>query len=302
MWEECKDIVRKTLLSILPSLSHEYLACFGKSKSEGGYRCFEVLGFDIILDEQLKPWLLEVNHSPSLHCDTDLDTQVKSSVVRESLLLGSLRRQDVLLSHTPTAKDGGTDDTAMSIPKQTSAPTNQEECLDEAKVQELRTQCEDALLSGFDRIYPLSTASVDNFSRRQELYTRIEQHKGTLLKESLSVQRRREYTQLLRRERELNEALERERTKNRKPWGSSCFTGSQASKKLTQKSASDRAPGSFERTSAVERLKLKGSRRRKTASKIIPILQNHRKASTPRRMSVRVQFIPPRKTLSFPET
>lgn len=29
-----------------------------------GSRCFEVLGFDIMIDHTLKPWIIEVNHLP----------------------------------------------------------------------------------------------------------------------------------------------------------------------------------------------------------------------------------------------
>ena len=35
--------------------------------------CFEIFGFDIILDENCKAWLLEVNHAPSFETDTPFD-------------------------------------------------------------------------------------------------------------------------------------------------------------------------------------------------------------------------------------
>lgn len=49
--------------------------------------CFELLGFDIILDEKLKPYVLEVNHTPSFSTDTPLDTLIKKNAIRDSLQL-----------------------------------------------------------------------------------------------------------------------------------------------------------------------------------------------------------------------
>jgi hypothetical protein len=46
-----------------------------------GGNCFEVFGFDVLLDDDLHPWILEVNFSPSLACDSPLDMRVKSSAL-----------------------------------------------------------------------------------------------------------------------------------------------------------------------------------------------------------------------------
>eukprot|EP00924_Labyrinthula_sp_SR-Ha-C_P011373 augustus_masked-scaffold_36-processed-gene-2.34-mRNA-1 protein AED:0.33 eAED:0.33 QI:0/-1/0/1/-1/1/1/0/889 len=42
---------------------------------------FELLGFDILINEDLKPWLIEVNSSPSLLVETDLDLRIKRKVL-----------------------------------------------------------------------------------------------------------------------------------------------------------------------------------------------------------------------------
>jgi len=43
--------------------------------------CFELLGFDVLIDENLKPWLLEVNLSPSLNTESPLDIKIKSMLM-----------------------------------------------------------------------------------------------------------------------------------------------------------------------------------------------------------------------------
>ena len=42
--------------------------------------CFELLGFDIILNSDLTPMLLEVNHAPSFATDSPLDYEVKKNL------------------------------------------------------------------------------------------------------------------------------------------------------------------------------------------------------------------------------
>jgi tubulin polyglutamylase TTLL6/13 len=49
--------------------------------------CFEILGFDVMLDSRLKPWLLEVNHTPSFSTDTPLDFEIKKSLILDTLNL-----------------------------------------------------------------------------------------------------------------------------------------------------------------------------------------------------------------------
>jgi tubulin polyglutamylase TTLL11 len=53
-------------------------------------RCFHIVGFDVLLDENLKPWLLEVNHSPSFNIEADgevseIDVEIKKNVLSDAL-------------------------------------------------------------------------------------------------------------------------------------------------------------------------------------------------------------------------
>ncbi|XP_048003161.1 tubulin monoglutamylase TTLL4-like isoform X6 [Leguminivora glycinivorella] len=80
LWSSMKDLVIKTVISGEASISS-----LTKANITSRYNCYELFGIDVLLDEDLKPWLLEVNISPSLHSASPLDTHVKGPLVRSVL-------------------------------------------------------------------------------------------------------------------------------------------------------------------------------------------------------------------------
>mmetsp|Transcript_25004 Transcript_25004/g.28705 ORF Transcript_25004/g.28705 Transcript_25004/m.28705 type:complete len:375 (+) Transcript_25004:694-1818(+) len=83
VWEEIKDVIVKSLITVQPSLSHAYRAC--RPHDIENSHCFQILGFDIMLDKKLKPWLLEVNQSPSFGTDSDFDYDLKLSLISDTI-------------------------------------------------------------------------------------------------------------------------------------------------------------------------------------------------------------------------
>ena len=86
------DLIIKTLISVQSDLLHNYRMCQPNEKTYG--MCFEVLGFDVLIDQNGKPWLLEVNQSPSFATESDLDYQVKHKVITDTFNLLGLTKQD----------------------------------------------------------------------------------------------------------------------------------------------------------------------------------------------------------------
>ncbi|KAG1683767.1 Tubulin polyglutamylase TTLL4 [Nymphon striatum] len=82
LWENINDIIIKTIISCEASVTGMM-----KRYVKTQFNCYELFGFDIMLDEKLKPWLLEVNISPSLHSNSPLDASIKGQLAKDLLNL-----------------------------------------------------------------------------------------------------------------------------------------------------------------------------------------------------------------------
>ncbi|XP_049840458.1 probable tubulin polyglutamylase TTLL2 [Schistocerca gregaria] len=76
LWQKVAALVVLTVLSHSPSVPTTA-------------NCFEFYGFDVLVDSSLRPWLLEVNLSPALGNDCDVDAAVKKPMLHDMFdLLG----------------------------------------------------------------------------------------------------------------------------------------------------------------------------------------------------------------------
>ncbi|XP_072555361.1 tubulin polyglutamylase TTLL5 isoform X4 [Paramormyrops kingsleyae] len=83
--------------------------------------CFELYGFDVLIDSNLKPWLLEVNLSPSLACDAPLDLKIKASMISDMFSLVGFVCQDPLLRQTQAGR-GPPDPSSRSQARKAQRP------------------------------------------------------------------------------------------------------------------------------------------------------------------------------------
>jgi hypothetical protein len=89
MWSRIYDVILKTL-----ACGEHYVLSAMRKNNMHRLNCFEVFGFDILIDSDLKPWVLEVNLSPSLATDAPLDLKIKTNLITDTLNMCGLRKFD----------------------------------------------------------------------------------------------------------------------------------------------------------------------------------------------------------------
>ena len=107
LWGEIQQVAVKALIAVQPTLAQAYASC-RPGPDVHPFSCFELLGLDLLVDERGRPWLLEVNHSPSLACDTTLDRDLKDALLADTMLLCSFSAAEAqLLRRANRPSSGG---------------------------------------------------------------------------------------------------------------------------------------------------------------------------------------------------
>jgi tubulin polyglutamylase TTLL5 len=74
LWSRIIELVLRSLLAVQDAIPSQP-------------NCFELFGFDVLVDDAHKPWLIEVNASPALARDNPLDCVVKEALLADTLRL-----------------------------------------------------------------------------------------------------------------------------------------------------------------------------------------------------------------------
>lgn len=82
LWREIEDAIGLTVFAAfryLASSEREFVPNCGYS------RCFQIFGFDILLDRAAHPWVLEVNYRPLLEFHRPCERRMKVQMIREAI-------------------------------------------------------------------------------------------------------------------------------------------------------------------------------------------------------------------------
>ena len=112
-----------------------------------------------MLDHKLKPWLIEVNHTPSFTTDTPLDRNIKKSVIRDALKI-----MRVSINNRIRFKNKRRQEMQKRVLTGKKVKlTPEERQLVQEKAQKERDQWEMKHLGGYMKIYPYDVSELRFF-------------------------------------------------------------------------------------------------------------------------------------------
>ena len=158
MWEKIESCVARSLLAIEDT-------CATATQDWAKYRnsCFELFGFDVLIDDKLDPWVLEVNLSPSLSVESNLDFGVKTTMISDLFNIIGFDLFDRSVAHKEPDNAGPFSDDFTEQDLETMAK---------------ETQCEYERKGDWKMLVPALDDSFDKFytPKRLPAYQYIREH------------------------------------------------------------------------------------------------------------------------------
>jgi len=166
IWAAVHDLIIKTILSVegkINLLVKKYIKC-----SENV--CFELFGFDVLIDADGKPFILEVNNGPSLSSSSPMDKRIKTSLVSDIYqMVGVVPYERKKFKAEKEKEESQRLFTATSSSKperRTLVELQKLDRLDKLTEEDRQviceTQCEYDRRGAFQRIFPTANTSVYN--------------------------------------------------------------------------------------------------------------------------------------------
>lgn len=146
LWKQIDDAIVTTIIT-----SYKYLVD-GEVQlcpKRGINRCFQILGFDVILTKDMKPVVLEVNYRPSLQSNSKIERAMKSKMLKEAMEIVSpgAEFQKYVMDHISENLEDRWDYLLQNDP----------ELIDIIRLIEQRDFCE---YGSYNRAYPCSYSEL----------------------------------------------------------------------------------------------------------------------------------------------
>ncbi|OQR92907.1 tubulin-tyrosine ligase family [Achlya hypogyna] len=196
--DDIAAVIIKTLLCVESAI----VAQSSKQIRANG-SCFELYGFDVLLDASLRPWLLEVNVFPSMSSSSPMDKRIKTTLVCDTFQLVGLPACNIDAALEEAKKRRGSVRRSKSLAK----PEKPEMPEEDDWIQQL--QGEEARMGHFRRIFPTPTTLcyLQYFETPRQSNAALAKHlsgSATRPTKPVPVRKAKSFSEKLRSAKELN--------------------------------------------------------------------------------------------------
>jgi len=92
LWLDIEDLVVKSFTSAEKEMWTEFESLAKNNRTRRAYP-FEMVGYDVLVDKHMKPYLLEINNTPSMAPHTSIENGIKQELLRDLFTLVDIQNK-----------------------------------------------------------------------------------------------------------------------------------------------------------------------------------------------------------------